>query len=161
MGMSPASAAGTAKPHSTMSGLKPSAVGGLQVLATGLDNPRHLTIGPDGNLYVAEAGHGGTTADPCYNTTDPESGDATTNCAGPTGAIARITPAGVMSTALGGLTSVADPSNPEGAAGPAAVSFVGGKLQVVMQEAGVAPYDADPAHGIPANPNHDGSNPYG
>lgn len=28
------------------------------VIATGLDNPRHLAIGPDGSLYVAEAGLG-------------------------------------------------------------------------------------------------------
>ena len=29
-------------------------------VASGLDNPRGLAFGPDGNLYVAEAGHGGT-----------------------------------------------------------------------------------------------------
>ena len=28
-------------------------------VASGLDNPRGLAFGPDGNLYVAEAGHGG------------------------------------------------------------------------------------------------------
>ena len=30
---------------------------------SGLDNPRHLAFGPEGALYVAEAGHGG--AGPC------------------------------------------------------------------------------------------------
>jgi hypothetical protein len=148
--------------HVSISGLKPSAVGGLQVVASGLDNPRHLTVGPDGNLYVAEAGHGGdTTTGSCYATTDPESGQPVVNCAGPTGAIAKVTPAGVKSIALGGLPSVADPQGPEGASGPAAVTFgADGKMRVVVQDTDVAPYLADPTHSIPAQPGHDGTNPY-
>ncbi len=31
-----------------------------QVIASGFSNPRHLTFGPDGFLYVSEAGSGGT-----------------------------------------------------------------------------------------------------
>ena len=33
-------------------------------IASGLDNPRGLAFGPHGQLYVAEAGHGGTACIP-------------------------------------------------------------------------------------------------
>ena len=33
----------------------------VSVFATGFSNPRGLKRGPDGNLYVAEGGTGGTT----------------------------------------------------------------------------------------------------
>jgi hypothetical protein len=97
----------------------------LQALATiepvigGLVNPRGLGFGPDGALYVAEAGSGG--AGPCYT-----SGAGANVCYGPTGAVTRITlgdtPA--KTRIIQGLPSVA-PSNAAGATGPHDVEFQG------------------------------------
>ena len=58
------------------------------VVASGLDNPRGLNFGPDGFLYVAEAGRGGVSA-LCL----PQGGAPPTappSCYGPTGAVTRV-----------------------------------------------------------------------
>ena len=61
----------------------------FEVLASGLDNPRGITFGPDGALYITEAGRGGT--GPCI---PPPSGTQgfldIPPCYGQTGAITRI-----------------------------------------------------------------------
>ena len=53
---------------------------GLTVVAEGLDNPRGIGFGPDGALYVAESGSGGT--GPCI----PAGPEGSESCFGPTGA---------------------------------------------------------------------------
>jgi hypothetical protein len=55
----------------------------LEIIASGLNNPRGLNFGPEGGLYVAEAGNGG--AGPCI----VNSNNALV-CYGATGAITRI-----------------------------------------------------------------------
>jgi hypothetical protein len=58
------------------------ASGDWQVVITGLDNPRGLAFGPEGALYVAEAGRGGDGA--CAPGPEGE------RCYGATGAITRL-----------------------------------------------------------------------
>ncbi len=87
------------------------------VVASGLDNPRGLTFGPNGALYVAEAGRGGTGA--CFP------GPEGTSCFGQTGAITRVWN-GEQTRIVDNLPSVADPDG-FAASGPVDVSTSGGK----------------------------------
>lgn len=54
----------------------------LSVVADNLDNARGVSFGPDGSIYVAEAGNGG------------DCPPSATSCAGNTGALTKITPDG-------------------------------------------------------------------
>lgn len=88
------------------------------VVATGLNNPRGITISPDGSLYVAEAGTGGN--GPCI-----PSSDGTTPCFGTTGSITRINlRTGAQERVATGFPSLAGPDG-GGAIGPAGISFQG------------------------------------
>lgn len=62
------------------------------VVASGLEGPRGLTFGPDGNLYVAEAGLGGpnTTDGSCQQVPSPVG----PYHGGPTARISMIRPTG-------------------------------------------------------------------
>ncbi|MGH3509444.1 MAG: ScyD/ScyE family protein, partial [Nocardioidaceae bacterium] len=95
-----------------------------QVVASGLNNPRHLSFGPHGDLFVAEAGSGGPGT--CIN-----GSDGGINCFGWTGSITEVTRSGHQFRVLNGLGSLAtqtdDPATPTSevgtqAIGPAAVS---------------------------------------
>jgi len=94
----------------------------LDVVARGLVNPRGLNFGPDGALYVAEAGSGGGDA------TDPNfvSSDTLTKYYGTTGAVTKIVFGGAASQSriVTGLPSAA-PLNGIGATGPHDVDFQG------------------------------------
>jgi hypothetical protein len=96
----------------------------VTVVASGLNNPRGLSFGPDGALYVAEAGRGGT--GPCI-----EHPVLITACVGRTGAITRVWN-GDQERVVKGLPSIATPSGVE-AFGPHDVAAFGdGTIDVAM-----------------------------
>lgn len=102
---------------------------GPVVVASGLDNPRHLSFNPHGELFVAEAGRGG--AGPCVP--GPE-GEA---CFGATGAVTRISP-GRQQRVLDGLASVAAPGG-AGASGPTGIQVTGRQKYVLSMGLGNDP----------------------
>ena len=75
----------------------------VETVATGLDNPRSVAVGPDGAVYVANAGRGGRQ---CQG----EGEDAM--CLGTTGRIVRVAPDGSKSTIARGMVSIAGPGGP-------------------------------------------------
>jgi hypothetical protein len=85
---------------------------------TGLDNPRGLNFGPEGALYVAEAGRGG--AGPCIVLRGAP------QCYGPTGRISRLW-RGVQSAYATGLPSYVTTAGPDtgSATGPHDISMLG------------------------------------
>ena len=85
---------------------------------TGLDNPRGLAFGPEGGLYVAEAGKGGPGV--CV----PGPDGMGTRCYGATGAISRLW-RGTHERIATGLPSLAGQPAGDTAAGPQDVSFQG------------------------------------
>ncbi|WP_051882227.1 ScyD/ScyE family protein [Parvularcula oceani] len=80
-----------------------------RVLMDGLANPRGLTVGPDGTIWVAEAGEGGEGPSIVL-------GDGVTNYYGATGVLTRYS-GGVQETVADGLPSLA----PEGGFGASGI----------------------------------------
>jgi len=103
--------------------------------ATGLTNPRGLTFGPDGNLYVAEAGVGGgqTPADidpgcpVMVNIYSPYT-------AGYSGRVTRVLADGTTESVADNLPSMTDVTGVS--FGPTDVAFLGGTLYVLIEMGG-------------------------
>ncbi len=89
----------------------------IQVIASGLDNPRGLNFGLDGALYVVEAGRGGTSS-LCLPLADAPG----IRCYGPSGAVTRITGVGQQQRVVTGLPSLA-PAGGGQATGPHDIDF--------------------------------------
>lgn len=99
----------------------------FEVVASGLDNPRGLTFGPDGALYVTEAGRGGTT-ERCI--TSPSQPGASL-CYGPTSAVTRIQN-GISQRVVTGIPSLGLPDG-SGSYGAHDIAFdSAGKAYVII-----------------------------
>lgn len=93
-----------------------------EVVATGLNNPRGITIGRSGTIYVAEAGRGGE--GPCLE------GPEGNVCYGPTGAVTRIRD-GEQERIVDDLPSLASEDG-SGATGPHDVALDKGTVYTVV-----------------------------
>lgn len=95
------------------------------VVAQGLNNPRQLSFDHDGDLYVAEAGSGGS--GPCMP--GPEGG---TVCFGTTGSITKISEHGGQRRVLSGLPSIGNQGDGSRAIGPSDVQPLAGRVIAVL-----------------------------
>jgi hypothetical protein len=133
------------KDNTPLCGGPDSTVTSVKVIATGFNDPRGLKFGPDGLLYVAEAGVGGTNSSTCIPQVVPPVGPYTGSDTG--SRISRVDWNGVRTTLVDHLpSSTTAPGGGSAIQGIADVQFIGNTLYAVMAGAGCS-------HGVPNIPN--------
>lgn len=131
--------------HQYQCGPNETTVTTTKVIVSGLNDPRGLKFGPDGNLYVAEAGTGGTTVcNTCLQVVPPVGPYFGSN----TGArISKIDRNGVRTTVADNIpSSTTQPDAGSGIQGVADVEFIGNTLYGVTAGSGAS-------HSVPDVPN--------
>ena len=113
-----------------------------KVFATGFNNPRGLKFGPDGYLYVAEGGIGGTNSSSKCMQVIPPVGPYTGSVTG--SRISRIDKDGMRTTWVDNLPSSRNSMGDISGVGD--VAFIGRTLYAVITGAGCS-------HGVPSIPN--------
>jgi hypothetical protein len=102
-----------------------SPVTAVKVIASGLNQPKKLSLASDGSLIVALSGNGVAPS----SCTD---GDQA-SCANRSGAIDEVSSSGAVSTLLSGLSSVSSGGADAQATGPAEALAANGSLQTLFQ----------------------------
>lgn len=113
----------------------------IEVVASGLANPRGLAFGPDGALYIAEAGVGGEGA--CIEGPEGEV------CYGETGVISKVIldqtgRAAALEPVVSGLSSLGGKDTGDSAIGPSDVAFNDAGDLFVLMGLGADPALRDP-----------------
>ena len=115
-----------------------------EVIASGLDNPEKLSFGPDGNLYVAEAGVGGP-ANATHSNCVPAGDAGQEACFGASGAVTKIVLSNnSKSRVVQGLPSVGGEGS-EGSSGPTDVAVADDGTIYVVNSLGADPNERDQA----------------
>jgi len=109
----------------------------VDAVARGLDSPRHLAFGSRGDLFVAEAGRGGSV--PCFI------GGEGPACMGATGAVTKIDRWGRQSRIAEGLASYANTPGDTNAIGPHGITVLGADRVFVTNGGPTEPKDASGA----------------
>ncbi len=110
----------------------------VEVIASGLVNPRGIVFTPDGSLLVAEAGAGGAQL--------IDVGRDKPHQIGRSGRVTRFSPSGQRSTLLQGLPSIVDAIGEE--VGPTALAMLGDHLYLLTASGGWDTGDPDFHSGV-------------